>query len=543
MYSPALHKKLERINMSVNFDWDFEEQDAEPSFQREGIMLPGGRQRNWRLMGVLLFTLLVVGGLSVRLWLNYRLSAIADVEAELRKLVQLELQHITDGDADLLRHMQDPSVFRWQSRQVARYAPDDGGGLAPSTRGFAPAPGLVPADRAPQIHNVRVVGRSGRVELTHWFQSTVKVAAPALPRWLPFALPDSADLPLPFHVTWFYRLDQDGVWYHTAPSDAHVGIPYSWYGTRLDIHATEIEAETLHPVAGDVTMLMLKACRLLGCDEDEHYVLDLDDSPEPRLYSKRWSLPALYLAGLPDNQVAHDAWLQALKLWLVEALARSRAGSGVQERVLYQRLVTRLQAELDLGVAPALDVETLALILNEVKLHSFPSFWDVEYDPEDAEGNRLLEAEIDALLYWVEEQVGTARLFELLPALSDYSQLDHALLALYHQPPATSFEWEWFNHLFELTGVPPLPLSALPISYQALGPPPTLPPSLISPGEQVTFICDGRVWASNADGSNRVPLTVLGEHFGSLYWSPDGRWLLTTWQHGIEPGGSSLYLL
>ena len=38
----------------------------------------------------------------------------------------------------------------------------------------------------------------------------------------------------------------------------------------------------------------------------------------------------------------------------------TNVGSAVTERVLYQRLVTRLQAELDLSAAPALDVETLA---------------------------------------------------------------------------------------------------------------------------------------------------------------------------------------
>jgi hypothetical protein len=322
-----------------------------------------------------------------------------------------------------------------------------------------------------------------------------------------------------------------------------VGIPYSWYGTRLDIHATEIEAETLFPVTGDLASLALRTCRLLGCEDDVHYVIYLDDSPEPRLYSKRWSLPAFYLAGLPDNQAAHDAWSQALELWFVESLARTRVGSAMTERVLYQCLVTRLQAELGLGVAHALDVEPLALVLDERKPHSFQGLWQAEYDPADLEGNRLLDAEIDALMYWVEEQVGTARLFELLPALNDYSQLDNALLALYHLAPV-SFEGEWFSYLFELTGVPPLPPSALPITYPALAPPRTLQPTLVSPGEQVAFICDSQVWVSNADGSNRVPLTMPGQRFNSLYWSPDDRWLLTAWQHDSGwPGSSAPYHL
>jgi Tol biopolymer transport system component len=57
----------------------------------------------------------------------------------------------------------------------------------------------------------------------------------------------------------------------------------------------------------------------------------------------------------------------------------------------------------------------------------------------------------------------------------------------------------------------------------------------------VALVCNNRVWISDADGSDQVPLTATGWNFSDLHWSPDGRWLLTTWWHGSE--GGALYLL
>ncbi len=559
--------------MPVSFDWDFEKEEPDPSYQpRENAPAFNGRRR-WLFLGLALFTLFAVGGLSARAWLDKRLDAVEKVEDELRSIVELELQSIAAADVELYRVLQDPSIFRWQDRQVARYitdpasAPGEIGNLALATdlatadlrqyyrltlaqQSFAPAPGLTPADRPPEIEQVRVFGHIGRVKLVHWFRPTplARAADPpterpasSLPQWFQSILPTSTQ-PLAFHVTWFYRLDEDGTWYHTPPSDTYKGAAYSWYGIWLEVHATEVEAEALNPAANDLARLVLDGCRLLGCVEGERYTLGFDGALAPQVHSNWWTLPALYLTGMPEGQAARDAWLHALKLWLVEAQAQSRASADVTNRVIYRQLVTRLQAKLGLTQAPSLDAEMLAQAIRAGEQHSLQDLWEAEYNPDDPGGNRLLDVETFAMLQWIEDQVGAERLFELLPTLDEHRRLDNAMIASFRLPPH-SFDAEWSAYLSQLTGVSILPTFVPRGYYQRLRTP-SLPPRLPTPiGDQITLICDSSVWVGNADGSNMVTLTTPGRRFKDLYWSPDGRQLLTAWQHGYGPDGSALYML
>ncbi|MGD9099357.1 MAG: hypothetical protein PVF45_02675 [Anaerolineae bacterium] len=513
--------------MPVSFDWEFEESD--PSEQPgEGTSF-SRRRRSWLYLGMTLLGLLVVGGLVVRSWLDNRLDAIREIEDELRSVVELELKDIANGDVELFRAVQDPTVPRWRSQQVARYFPNPIG--APNVYGFAPAPGLAPADRHPEIVQVRVVGRVGRVKLVHWFQPTFPLnpTDSLLARWLQ-AASSVTPVALPFHVTWFYRLSEDGAWYHTPPPEDHAGIPYTWHGAWLDVQASEIEDALLDPVIKDLFALAHENCQLLNCPFSAHYSLNFGDASAPQVYGNRWRLPALYLTGMPDNAVARAVWQQALKLWLVEALARSRAGSGVDNRVIYRQLVTQIQAELGLIEAPPLDVETLTQALLAGEHHFVQDLWEAEYIPNDPKGNQLLDVEVTVLLRWLQERIGAERTFALLPSLRRAQRLDIALLTVY----STAFpelEREWLVHLSALTGVLPTPQ----VAYRL--------PRSSPPGDQIALLCNDRVWVGNADGSDHAPLTAPGWPFSELYWSPDGRWLLTTWRYASPSQENALYLL
>jgi Tol biopolymer transport system component len=510
--------------MSVSFDWDFAEEPRAPRPPDGRGGLPD-RWRRWLSWGAVVFILLVAGGLLTRAWVNDRLKAIEKVEAELRGIVELELKSIAEGDGELFRTRQDPADPRWQARQVARY-------IANPT-GFVPAPGLASAERPSEIKKAHVFGRSGRVELVHWFQP--------LSHTLPLSHTPTLSSPLPFHATWFYRLDEEGVWYHVAPPDDYWGIPYSWHGSRLTIRATEIESQLLDPIALDLALLVSEGCRRLDCLAQTRYTLSFEDNLPPQIQGDRWTLPALFLTGFPEGEEARAAWEQALKLWLVEALVRTRVAHPERaERVIYRQFVVRLQAELGLIEPPLPDVQLLAQALVEDKAHTPQGLWEAEYDPDDHEGNRLLEAEVTALLQFIETQVGPERLFDLLRALRD-DQLFYAL-ATFYRLDTEDFQAGWSAYLAELTGVA-APAATPQASVQPLEPPPAPPPPPVPPGDQIAFICDGRIWVGNADGSNVVPLTAPIEDFNGLYWSPDGRWLLTTWlpRRGGEP--SALYLL
>ena len=495
--------------MSVSFDWEFEEEKSDARQPGESVP-PPNRRRRWLLRGAVLVALLAVVGLSARAWINNRLNAVEKVEAELRSLVELELKHIADGDAELFRARQDPIIHRWRDRQVDRYISQ------PAL--FVPVPGLLLDDHPTEIQKVSVFGHTGRAELIRWFTP-------------PGPGDDPDPGPLPFQITWFYRLDEDGTWYHTAPPDDYWGTRYSWHGTWLDIQATQVEAKMLDTVANDLTLLVFKACRRLDCPRDTRYTLSFEGTLFPLMHGNKWTLPALYLTGLPEDEKARDAWVNMLKPWLVEALVQSRVTrTEVIDRILYRHLVAYLQAALGLDAPTAPDIEVLAQALSQGRQHSLQSLWQTVYDPSFPEEMRLLDAEVKALLQWLGTQVGPERVVELLPAMQDFSGFDSALSAIYGLEP-DDFRARWLAHLSELTGV----ATELPPTATAspqLEPPPLPPEPPVIPGNQIAYICSGRIWVSNADGSNAAPLTATGESFCGLHWSPDGRWLLTAWLSG-----------
>ncbi len=499
--------------MSVSFEWDFKEEPS-PS---QGP--PPSRRRRWLWWGGVALALLVVVGLAVRAWVTSRLDVIEDVEAQLGELVELELEAIAKGDAEVLRLRQDPSDPDWQDQQVSRYIS--------SSEAFVPAPGMRPAERAPEIQKVLVTGPTGRVELRQWFEGAPRQRI-------------DADGPFPFVVTWFYRLDEDGVWYHVAPPEDYRGVRYSWHGDWLDVYASEVEAELLDAVAPELILLTSRGCRRLDCPEWVHYSLYFEGTEARGTRSSGWMLPALYLTGLPEGEASRAAWTGALKLWLVEALARAQAGAGVSDRLLYRELVTRLQAEFGLAEPRLPDTEALARALQAGEQHALQDLWTAEAP----EASRLLAAEVTAWVGWLEERVGARQLFELLPALDAYPQPDMALLATWRIPPM-NLEVEWLTYLAQLSG-----LTVESILREQTLDPPLLPVPSFPPGDQIAFLCDGRIWVGNADGSDMLPLTDGAEEFQDLHWSPDGRWLLTAWlpQHASHSlvhayQGAALYLL
>jgi hypothetical protein len=502
--------------MSVSFDWEFAIDEEAPSRPADGAP-PSGQRRRWLLRGVILFILLAIAGLSVHAWVNSRLDAVRRAEAELRGVVELELKSIAGGDGELFRSRQDPTAHRWQARQVARYISNPAAGSThlPSKQGgagelaevFTPAPWLRAAERPPEIRKVRVSGHTGRAELTRWFQSLSYTST----------LPS----PVPFRVTWFYRRDEDGIWYHTPPPEGHWGAHHSWHGIWLDIHATEAEAEVLDPIASDLAQLVSNGCRRIGCPEDDRYILSFDDALAPHVRGNRWTLPALYLTGLPEDEDALAVWQRALELWLVEALAQAQLdGADVTGRVIYRQLVVRLQAELGLREPVSPDVELLTAALAEGKRHALQSLWQAEYIPGETEKIQLFEAEVAALLQILETQVGLERLFALLPALHRHGYFDSVLPAVYDVDP-DDFEAAWTAYLSELTGVAAVPEPTFelygPAAVQPLEPPPAPTPPTIPFGDQIALICNHQVWVGNLDGGDMAPLTPAGQHFGGVF--------------------------
>jgi WD40 repeat protein len=465
--------------------------------------------------------LLTVIGVSIRAWVNSRLEIVQEVEAELERITELELAHIASDDAELFRARQDPNVPRWAQRQVDRYISDP--------HSFAPAPGLIPATQSGEVLTATVDGRAGQVVLVRWFQTE---------RQHPTDNPPA----LPFQVTWFYRLDQNGIWYHTAPPDDYWKAYHAWHGTWIDIKASQVGSELLGRVATDLAILTFEGCHWLDCPEDERYQLSFEGRLSPRRQDNRWTLPALYLTGLPQNDQAEAAWLDAIKLWLIETLVQAQADSAViSDRFLYHQLVAHLESRLNLAPRPEPDIDTLTQALVERRGHELSTLWSANRDFADETEAQVLEAEVAALVALLEDQVGPQRLFELVPALDDYYGFDAVLKDVYLIAPE-SFERTWRVYLSTLTGIGLAPprLSQTPPKPEVASRPPALSDLK---GDQIAFICDGQVWAGNADGSRLAPLTPEGEHFDALAWSPDGHWLFTAWQPSSSHDQGAPYLL
>jgi hypothetical protein len=518
--------------MPGSFEWEFEE-DERP--RREPGPPPGPPDRRsclWR--GGILLGLLLVIGVGVRAYWIENQRALTETEASLRAAVELELRTIARRDVELFRSRQDPADATWRERQIVRY-------VSVTSSKFGPAPGLEPADRAPEIRQVRLLDRRAQVDLTFWFEDRG----------------NEPTKPLPFYLTWYYRRANDGTWYHVAPLDDWPRPFARSVGTRseaqgapgflLGIQATQAEAALLDPIAEELGRLVVQGCTWLGCLDDAHFNLSFDDVPNPIVNGDRWRLPTFFLAGWPGNAVARDAWELALKRWLVEALAHSAVSGEILTRtILYEQLVQRLQSALDLGELPTPDVPLLARMVAAGEQYTLPELWVARRTPNDLGDARLRQAEVAAFLARLEQRVGQTRLLELIPKLRGRDlAIDEALLSLVGQD-AEAFGDAWYAFLSELTGERILPFSTFPrvaAAGRLLPPQPFLSPPPHAPGDQIALVCDRRVWVGNADGTDMFPLTPPGHWFYDLEWSPDGRWLLARWVYEPDDPRDALYYL
>jgi Tol biopolymer transport system component len=232
---------------------------------------------------------------------------------------------------------------------------------------------------------------------------------------------------------------------------------------------------------------------------------------------------------------------------MVETLARSQLDDQLLTgRLIYRQLLRRLQAELDLALPPSPDVDLLAQAVLAGQQHTPEELWAATYDPDDLPATHLLEAEIAAFLDLLSERVGSQHLGALLPILNASSLSGDAALFDVYKLDRDEFTAAWYTYLSQLTGQAILPLSIFPIVPAVEGPlepPPLQAPPTRLPGDQIALICDGRLWVGDADGRDLVPLTPSGHRFSVPRWSPDGRWLLSSWSHSPAEPFSALYLL
>jgi hypothetical protein len=127
----------------------------------------------------------------------------------------------------------------------------------------------------------------------------------------------------------------------------------------------------------------------------------------------------------------------------------------------------------------------------------------------------------DRLIYRQLVAYLAAELELIEPISPDVEPLTQALLKSEPHPPATLWEARQAPRDLEGTRPPQFP-----------------------PGDQIAFICDGRIWVGNADGSNLAAVTATGQQYAGLHWSPvhPDRLAFTWLMGGGQPSSSSGYL-
>jgi len=138
--------------MSVAFEWRFE--DERPSDQPPGEDGRDRRRARWPLW--LSLGLVVLAGVGLIAWWRVRSEALAQVEAEVQAVAQLELRALAEGDTELYLGLQDEADPNWWEAQEARA---EAGVLLPP-----PLPNLT-ATTTITVEKARVVGDGARVEV------------------------------------------------------------------------------------------------------------------------------------------------------------------------------------------------------------------------------------------------------------------------------------------------------------------------------------------------------------------------------------------
>jgi hypothetical protein len=519
--------------MPPSFEWEIEDNSGPPR-QLGDASGSAARRNRRRLFATALVVLLAFGGIAIRAWTAARDRAVEEARAELRASVELELASIAEADAELFHNRQDPENPMWQDRQSARM----GFGIpGQETTAWTPAPGLSATDRAPEIGDIRVSGRRGQVQLTHWFEVRNPLSTE------PGLMDAEVDLPpqpLPFRSTWFYRQGDDGVWYHVAPPDTFPGIPHSWYGNLLEIHSSELEAPLLGDSAVELVSLAALVCQVLDCAPETHYVLSFEDIVVATSIGERWALPAPHLVGLPEGAEARAAWQWSLKLWVFQNLVSSHTNlEEVTDSIILRQLVGRLAARAGLAEPFPTDRHLLLQASARNELHSFQELWQAGVNSNPARATRLLNAEIAALLDVLASQIGSDRLFELLPEPGVPFRASRAALFSSLDLGLHDITAAWSKYVAELTGEP------VTSAGERQGEPPpaaSLAPPPISSSNRIALVCGDRIWVGGVDGSDLVALTPDDEHFSTPTWSPDGRRLLTLWSPEGLGTESALYV-
>jgi len=380
-----------------------------------------GRRPRWRhWLALFLVLLFAMGG--VHAWWRDRRRTLKEAEAEVQQLARLEFRTLKEGDTELYLSLQDPTDRSWKEAQAAY---TDTAGLP------LPLQGLT-TPITTTVEGARVVGDQARAKILH-----------------------TATLPSgeegAFRAVRFYRYTDSGQWLHTKADADYGGHDVVFVSDDLEITMLAHDAIRMDELARQLAELPSRFCSMVPCRRYSFCGIDSTSSPEEArsmvatigLDTVSLSLaanleeaadpddavlPASFLVGAPANEVAQKAWEATLGEFLVDYLvtreidtrpADERGGALFEERL---RVWLKGKLGVSEPVSPDLDLVRDALD-NQAWIPLW-GLWDIE--PGDSEGP-LAAAEIDLLLAFIEEELGSSAMAELFHPLREANSTEQIL--------------------------------------------------------------------------------------------------------------------
>jgi WD40 repeat protein len=379
--------------MSSDFEWhfgdDFPEEDTEEEQTNQPI---------WRRWLPWFLALVVIAG-GIHIFWRGRQRNLAQAEAQVRQVAELELRALAEGDRELYLGLQDYYDRSWKRAQEAYF---DTGGLPLPLHGAT-------TSVTTSVGSARIVGDRAQVEILHTT-----------------TLPSGEEAS--FRALRFYHLRDDGRWLHTSVDPDVGGIIRTFVLDDIEITAFERDAEWIDPLTTNMVAGAYRFCRLASCRRSLSLELNLAANLEDAAEPDDATLPAPFLVGAPENEAARAAWEASLGQFLVDRLVarETRPGSEDDHRgaLFEERLRAWLKAEIGIGEPVFPDLELVRGALEHGGLVPTWALWRV---PPDDPDRSLAAAQIDLLLTSIEEDYGAPAVAGLVHALRGADHLSDVL--------------------------------------------------------------------------------------------------------------------
>jgi len=508
-------------SMSSDFEWRFGDDLPEDRDQERQ-----DTERAWRRwLPWLLVLVLLVGGAYA--WWRDRQRTLAQAETQVEQVARLELQALTERDAELFLSLQDPTDRSWKEAQGAYL---DTHGLPLPLQDLAS-----PITTA--VESARIVGERARVAIIH--RATLPSGEEAV-----------------FRAVRFYRYTSDGRWLHTKGESNFAGHRVTFVIGDVQIAAFDEDTGWLEPLTRDLADVPYRFCNLVVCEQ--YSVLGLaftTDLDEARALAKTLDvdttfhlslaanleeaadpddavLPAPFLVGAPMNDAAQATWEVSLGQFLVDYLITQEIGPRHEDdhggALVDERLRAWMKAELGVSkpISPNLELAREALD-NEDWLPLWWRLWEIE---PDAPPRPLAAAQIDLLLAFIEEEHGASAVAELLHFVREADSMDQ-LLNQVSWPGRSSVELQFPAYVRERTAPSTDDLSAF-ASYDLL----------MGCLEDSRSFRAVELWGWRLGSAEPVLLSARppGEALVPMSWSPDGTRLVIQGERGSN---SQFFLL